>query len=348
MKTNNGLTRVLLVGGSNAHPSRCSAVLDTTADLVESAGAEAVRWHVGLSGTPGPSAYGELRERANAAQALVFVTPLYHGSYSGVLKTTLDHLERGHLAGKPVALLSTSNSPSAQAIDHLRVVVGALRGVVIPSYVMATDADFARHDGGYSLTGGRILERIVDLIEELLWFSTQLSPSARGRDEPAAVGDGARLGLRRAEARKGAPHAWTGQLSEPITRAVAYIRDNYSDSELTLDTVASHARISRYHFSRTFKAQTGRRFIDYLTMLRLNRARTMLAQTDRSITAICHTVGFRDLSHFERTFKTWFGMPPSEFRRNQSERLAGAAPRSRYPGGSVSLPSRLTPVSGPA
>jgi AraC-like DNA-binding protein len=330
------------------------------AELAEAAGAQAVRWYVGPSGLlSGGSAYGELRERANAAEALVFVTPLYHSSFSGALKTALDHLETGHLAGKPVALLSTSSSSSAQAIDHLRVVVGALRGVVIPSYVVATDTDFSYVDDAYQLTGARILERVVDLVEELMWFAGQLRPSNRPTEDSGLVRSGAAgtLGVDGGEPRTGAPRPWTGQLSEPITRAVAYIRENFADSELTLDTVANQARISRYHFSRTFKAQTGRRFIDYLTMLRLNRARSLLAQTDRSITTICHAVGYRDLSHFERTFKSWFGMPPSEFRRRQLERpvpaddragsrLRAPVPLARVPGRLARVPA-LHPTSLP-
>jgi AraC-like DNA-binding protein/NAD(P)H-dependent FMN reductase len=333
---NGGRPFVLLMNGSQAEPSRSRALLDTTADVMATMGAEPVRWYADRGDSSEP-AHGQLRELANAAAAVVLVTPVYHNSFSGALKGALDHLNAGHLAGKPVALMSTGGTYNCQAIDQLRTVVGAMRGVVVPTHLIATDADFAYLVDGYQLTGSKLRSRLVDLIEELNWFIGRLRDRPGADEAPAAVRrkDSPGADTEWKDVAMSAPRPWNGQLSESITRAVAYIRDNYDDSELTLDTVAREVHISRFHFSRSFKAQTGRRFIDYLTMLRLSRARTLLAETENTVTGICHSVGYRDLSHFERTFKGWFALSPSEFRRRQrtsaAERPAPAAPQRTLP-----------------
>ncbi|GAA3727824.1 hypothetical protein GCM10022225_06520 [Plantactinospora mayteni] len=336
MERNGDRPTVLLIGGSQAEPSRSRALLEATADVMSTMGVQPVRWFAGSdSGAPGcgrpvEAGPGELRELANGAAALVLVTPLYHNSYSGVLKASLDHLNAGHLAGKPVALMATCGTYNSQALEHLRTVVGALRGVVIPTHLIATDVDFASLVDGYQLTGARLRARLVDLLDELIWFIGRLQD--RPQDVGSASGTAEPADAQWADGSVAAPRPWNGQLSDAITRAVAYMRENYDDSELSLDVVAREAHISRYHFSRSFKAQTGRRFIDYLTMLRLSQARTLLAETDEPVTVICHSVGYRDLSHFERTFKGWFAVAPSEFRRrHQAEAVNRPAqmPRQR-------------------
>lgn len=311
---------ILLINGSQTEPSRSRALLDAAADLMVTMGATPARWYAAGDGTG--TVPGELRELANAAAAFVLITPVYHNSFSGVLKGALDHLNAGHLTGKPVALMSTGGTYNGQAVDQLRTVVGALRGVVVPTHLIATEADFAYLIDGYQLTGQQLRARLLDLVDELVWFIARLrdrpaagDPVTTAPPEPDRVSPWKETGMV-------APRPWNGQLSDAITRAVAFIRDNYDDSELSLDLVAREAHISRFHFSRSFKAQTGRRFIDYLTMLRLSRARTLLAETEDSVTGICHAVGYRDLSHFERTFKSWFAVSPSEFRRRQRHELA--------------------------
>jgi RNA polymerase sigma factor (sigma-70 family) len=86
--------------------------------------------------------------------------------------------------------------------------------------------------------------------------------------------------------------------------------------------------MSRYHFSRTFKRETGTRFIDFLTTVRLAEACSLLARTNQSITTISFAVGYRDLSHFERTFKKEFGHPPVGVPRARPQGPGGAAAAS--------------------
>ncbi|WP_439658226.1 NAD(P)H-dependent oxidoreductase [Lentzea sp. HUAS TT2] len=290
--------RVLLLGGSLTEPSRSGALLEVAAGAVAAKGGESNQWH--LHGTAGDDLADELREAARVADAIVLVTPQYHSSFSGNLKQLLDQLDSGQFAGKPVGLMSTRGGHAVIATEHLRSVAAAMRGLVIPTEVVAHDTDFLRVGDRYELTTQVLCERVLRFVEELLWFAARLRGAGETR---AGLGDGS-----------GPPKPWAGQLSPGITAAVAFIRENYAEPDLTLDTASQHAHMSRYHFSRTFKAQTGRRFIDFVTMLRLSGARKLLAETRDPVSGICHAVGYRDLAHFERTFKAWFAMSPSEYR----------------------------------
>ncbi|MGW7447440.1 helix-turn-helix transcriptional regulator [Kitasatospora sp. NPDC054795] len=103
-------------------------------------------------------------------------------------------------------------------------------------------------------------------------------------------------------------------LSPNMRAAVAYLRGNYADSGLTLGRVARSAYMSQYHFSRRFKQETGWRFIDFVTALRLTEAGHLLRNTTMSITDVSRTVGYQELSHFQRTFKKWLGTSASGYR----------------------------------
>jgi transcriptional regulator GlxA family with amidase domain len=106
-----------------------------------------------------------------------------------------------------------------------------------------------------------------------------------------------------------------GAICDDILTAIKFIKQQYQNQDLSLDMVAEHVFVSRYHFSRKFHEQTGRRFIDYLIMVRLTAARRLLMETEMTVTAIASAVGYRDLSNFERSFKKLFAVPPSQYRQ---------------------------------
>lgn len=107
----------------------------------------------------------------------------------------------------------------------------------------------------------------------------------------------------------------SGKIYQGIARAVTYIKENFSDQNLSLDTVSNAVFMSRYHFSRKFREETGRRFIDFVIMLRMTEARKLLIETNWTVTTIAAEVGYRDLSNFERSFKKLFGTQPSQYRQ---------------------------------
>jgi AraC-like DNA-binding protein/NAD(P)H-dependent FMN reductase len=249
-----------------------------------------------------------LRVAAQAADSLVLVASVRHNSYSGALKLALDQLETRDVRAKPVGLVSVGQVYSTQALEHLRVVMGALGTVVIPQHVIAVDADFQGPASQLGSATPQLVERVGQFIAALGWFTARLQPQASGHRPPGrSVADEAHGG-------HVVPPARDRELSPSISRAVAYLRENFSNHDLTLDLTARVAHLSRYHFSRTFKKQTGQRFIDFLTTLRMAEAKSLLSATDLPVTEVCRRVGYHESSHFQRTFKSSFGVSPSQYR----------------------------------
>ncbi|HEX5407895.1 MAG TPA: helix-turn-helix transcriptional regulator [Pseudonocardiaceae bacterium] len=99
-----------------------------------------------------------------------------------------------------------------------------------------------------------------------------------------------------------------------VTRAMRYLQEHFADPELSLDKVAKAAGLSRWHFCRTMRRYTGRRFVDHVNTLRVERAAILLTATSATVTDVGRQVGYRDMRHFRRMFKQWSGLSPSDYR----------------------------------
>lgn len=109
--------------------------------------------------------------------------------------------------------------------------------------------------------------------------------------------------------------AQTKKLTKVVEQAKAYI-DAHFAAELTLETIAAQLCISVTHLSRLFKAQTGQSFVDYVTSVRLEKAKELLKATDMSIKQVCYKVGFNDPNYFSKVFKRSVGVTPGEYKSN--------------------------------
>lgn len=113
----------------------------------------------------------EFVHTVRAADGIVLGTPLYHGSYSGVLKNALDSLAYDDFRDKPVALVANganSRATMALALEHLRMVVRALRGYTIQSQVGTHKDDYREDPEGYILISQDIKDRCELLVDELV------------------------------------------------------------------------------------------------------------------------------------------------------------------------------------
>jgi two-component system response regulator YesN len=101
-----------------------------------------------------------------------------------------------------------------------------------------------------------------------------------------------------------------------VTRgAQEYIKKHFSD-DISLDDVSYHANVSPYYFSKLFKAETGMNFIDYLTQVRIEKAKQLLSCTEKSMKEICREIGYSDPNYFSRSFKKNVGVTPTEYKEN--------------------------------
>lgn len=103
-------------------------------------------------------------------------------------------------------------------------------------------------------------------------------------------------------------------------RAKLYMAEHFTDSGLMLGDVARAVGMSESRFSTVFSQESGKTFTEYLTRLRLSRARELLAGTDRKSAQIALDVGYNDAHYFSYLFKKNLGVTPGEYRlQHQNE-----------------------------
>lgn len=102
-----------------------------------------------------------------------------------------------------------------------------------------------------------------------------------------------------------------------ILKACAYIDSQYEDPNLALSDAAEHVHLSVNHFCTIFSQETGSTFIEYLTRLRMDKARELLLTTSLRSGDIAQRVGYRDPHYFSYTFKKNYGMSPRDYRARQ-------------------------------
>ena len=76
--------------------------------------------------------------------------------------------------------------------------------------------------------------------------------------------------------------------------------------------------ISPYYFSKLFKEATGENFIEYLTNIRIDKAKELLEKSDLSMKEICAMCGYSDPNYFSRTFKKNVGLTPTEYKEKNA------------------------------
>ena len=106
-----------------------------------------------------------------------------------------------------------------------------------------------------------------------------------------------------------------GQGQTPVARARRFLSRRYSDPNLMLQDVAGEVGMSQSHFSTVFAQETGLTFTQYLTALRIGKAKELLSATAMRSSEIAFAVGYNDAHYFSYMFKKQTGMTPSEYRK---------------------------------
>jgi len=103
-----------------------------------------------------------------------------------------------------------------------------------------------------------------------------------------------------------------------MKQAMAYIANHYAE-EVRVEALANLVHYSEYYFMKCFKQYTGKTVSEYVTQYRLMIARTMLQNTNDSVTDICYNVGFANPSYFISKFSQKFGKTPNQIRKENAE-----------------------------
>jgi AraC-like DNA-binding protein/ligand-binding sensor protein len=104
-----------------------------------------------------------------------------------------------------------------------------------------------------------------------------------------------------------------------IRRARAYIQANQADP-IDLAKVSHAMHVSTFYFCKMFKKATGLTFTEYLSRVRVEKAKNLLLNPHLRVSEIAYDVGFQSLTHFNRVFRQVVGQSPSEYRESKSVR----------------------------
>ena len=107
--------------------------------------------------------------------------------------------------------------------------------------------------------------------------------------------------------------------SRRILRVQKYIAEHYQD-EIHLSQLANMVGMANVSFSRFFKLRTGKSLSDYIIDVRLGYAARLLVDSTMSISEVCYSCGFNNLSNFNRLFKKKRKCTPKEFRDDYNNR----------------------------
>lgn len=169
---------MLLIAGSIRRPSYTRALVQAAGAVLEQRGARVFEWDLVVNPLPIadpeydgiPDQYPDENVRlfagmADKANAFVLGSPVYHNSFTGVLKNALDLLGDAQFDNKPVGLMAHKG---VQPLDHLRIVMRSLSAPVITTQIATLREHYSARDNAYFLSDQRVLHRIEAFAQELL------------------------------------------------------------------------------------------------------------------------------------------------------------------------------------
>ena len=169
----------------------------------------------------------------------------------------------------------------------------------------------------YANRDREVLETGVPIIERLYGFVADRSPNLNCVTvRPVISLDGKRIGT--------ANIYWRAQQKmkianwyNPIQKAIIYLDDHYAEN-ITVEQLANISHYSVAQFRRLFHVLMQMSPSDYISTVRINTAKTLLATTNKRIGDIAAEVGFFDHAHFIRTFKRLTGLTPAKYRKHRT------------------------------
>lgn len=111
------------------------------------------------------------------------------------------------------------------------------------------------------------------------------------------------------------------QYSDIIREAKHYIEENYMSDEVSLNTVSASVNMSPSYFSSVFSKESGKTFVEYLTEVRMEKAKEMLMCSSLKTSEIGYEVGYKDPHYFSYIFKKTQGCSPKEYRQRRKARI---------------------------
>lgn len=102
-----------------------------------------------------------------------------------------------------------------------------------------------------------------------------------------------------------------------INQAIQYIYRNYSNCDLSLESMADSLGISANYLNTVFRRETGETLWKLVVRIRMERARELLSLGQDKMTDICCKTGYKNMSYFSKVFRETYGMTPMQYRRDK-------------------------------
>lgn len=102
--------------------------------------------------------------------------------------------------------------------------------------------------------------------------------------------------------------------NRPVYLVKQSIEKNYADNELSIQDIADQVHLTPSHICHIFKKETGQTVNQYLTSLRIEKAKLLLRKPDVRLASVTEQIGYTDANYFTRQFKKQVGKTPSEYR----------------------------------
>jgi two-component system, response regulator YesN len=100
-----------------------------------------------------------------------------------------------------------------------------------------------------------------------------------------------------------------------IRNICRYIQDNAGTAVVSLDSVSDQFFVNKSYLSHLFKNEMGKNFVDYVTEIKIEKAKTLLKERRLKIYEIAHDLGYEDEEYFSRVFKKIEGINASEYQK---------------------------------
>ncbi len=164
-------------------------------------------------------------------------------------------------------------------------------------------------------------EELIAVLEEAIRLSRQSGTAAlagEGQERNSASGEMLTAGKPEDEREKQPGHGWEERPDSLKIRAMKkqiyeFLEERYME-DLSLQDAASRLNYSEPYFCKFFKQQFDVNFITYLTQLRVEKAKRLLADVAVNVRDVGQQVGFHDSSYFAKVFRRITGVSPSEYR----------------------------------
>src|SRR5690606_35183051 len=103
-----------------------------------------------------------------------------------------------------------------------------------------------------------------------------------------------------------------------LSKAISLVEENITNADFNVSTFIDEMNTSRTVIYTKLKALTGQNLSTFIRTIRLKKAAILLSQTNMNISQIAYEVGFNDLKYFRESFKEYFQLTPSEYKRKNA------------------------------